>query len=228
MPRSKRDIPEYRLRRHDNGTWYVHWSEARRTKRATTGTEDKAEAQRFLADFTAARHGPPEDPTVSAILDGYLDDRDGIAVAHKRMVEVAVPLRAFFGHMTPRQVTPAYTRAYGKMRGVMPGTVIKELKTLRAALNWALRREWIDRAPFIELPAAPQPRARWLSRDEFALIRMSGHVSTSGSEVEIHPVIRPVLLDDLVVVFLEVLDHDLSVGTGPGRYTHESGEVLGD
>ncbi len=107
MPRAKRDIPEYRLRRNDNGTWYVHWSEDRRSKRQSTGTEDKAEAGRYLADFAAARHGPPEDPTVSAILDGYLADRADVVMDPQRLVDAAKPLRVFFGHMTPRQVTPA-------------------------------------------------------------------------------------------------------------------------
>ncbi len=60
MPPAKRDIPEYRLRRHDNGTWHVHWADDRRSKTRSTGTKDETKAQRFLADFIFGRHELPE------------------------------------------------------------------------------------------------------------------------------------------------------------------------
>ena len=38
--------------------------------------------------------------------------------------------------------------------------------TLRAALQWAMDERWIARLTALEIPSAPQPRDRWLTRDE--------------------------------------------------------------
>jgi integrase len=39
--------------------------------------------------------------------------------------------------------------------------------TLRAALKWAAQEKWIEVAPYVPGPTTPEPRSRWLSRDEF-------------------------------------------------------------
>ncbi len=101
------------------------------------------------------------------VIDGYLEDRHGIVIDHARLVDACKPLRQFFGHMSPRQVNAPHTRAYAGMRNRKPGTVLKELRTLRAVLRWGEHNDWIDKAPHIEMPASPLPRERWLSRDEF-------------------------------------------------------------
>jgi integrase len=51
---------------------------------------------------------------------------------------------------------------------VRPGTIIRELVTLRASLKWAVKDKWIsaDELPFIEVPSSPPPRDRWLTRQE--------------------------------------------------------------
>jgi integrase len=54
-----------------------------------------------------------------------------------------------------------------KSRPVSDGTIIKDLITLRAALNWAEKEGWIDRAPLFAMPVdQPDPRDYWLHRPE--------------------------------------------------------------
>ena len=38
--------------------------------------------------------------------------------------------------------------------------------TLRAALKWAQHEKWITEVPYVEVPAQPPPRDRWLTRHE--------------------------------------------------------------
>ena len=53
-----------------------------------------------------------------------------------------------------------------RRKPVGPGTVIREMVTLRAALRWAMREGWIVAEPYVELPPQPRPRDRWLTREE--------------------------------------------------------------
>ena len=64
------------------------------------------------------------------------------------------------------------TQLYGERRARSASTVRRELSVLRAAINYAVHRGIITRAVYVELPKAPPPRDRWLTRQEAAkLIR---------------------------------------------------------
>jgi integrase len=69
-------------------------------------------------------------------------------------------------------VTPETCSRYGEKRGRSAGTVRRELGVLRAAINHAYKNCVITRRVPVELPDRPEPRDRWLARDEAArLIR---------------------------------------------------------
>lgn len=58
-------MPEYSLKRpvingRQSDTWYVCWSAARRSHRRSTGTSDRQQAERFLAQWSAVQNAPPE------------------------------------------------------------------------------------------------------------------------------------------------------------------------
>ena len=61
------------------------------------------------------------------------------------------------------EVGPANAR---RRKPVKDGTILRELVTLRAALKWAQHEKWITEIPYIEVPSAPPPRDRWLTRHE--------------------------------------------------------------
>ncbi|MCH7936638.1 MAG: site-specific integrase [Proteobacteria bacterium] len=107
----------------------------------------------------------PKTNRIKDIMEAYLADtkaisKDSLQYAWNR-------LDPHFGGLTPEGVTRQSCRRYIKKRkndGVVPGTINKELSTLRAGLRWHDR----NTPAIVELLPAPAPRDRWLTRDEFA------------------------------------------------------------
>lgn len=171
MPRPKLEQPRFRLKLR-RGVWQIEWTEAGQSKRQSTGCREEQAAQQFLTQF-AATYGAPEEPdrkSVEAILDGYLADRKGQAIAYTRLVEASRPLKARLGWLDATDIRPSTSRQYARNRGVGANTVIKELSTLRAAFNWAVRERWLDRAPAVVMPPRPAHRDRWLTDAECAAL----------------------------------------------------------
>jgi integrase len=183
MARPKLDAPNYRLvRRGDR--FYVRWWHEGTWRRVSTGETDKRRASIWLAQFVAGRGtpAPPEQPTVSLILDGYLADRKPVVRAYATLEAAAKALSRHLGDLRPEHLTKERARFYARQRraeGHMvgpatalrkkptsDGTIIRELVTLRAALKWALEGKWISEVPKIEVPRQPPPRDRWLSLEE--------------------------------------------------------------
>lgn len=183
MPRPRLEQPNFKL--VQRGAWfYVRWFENGRKQRVSLGTQDRREAQRKLKQFTAG-YGtpePPAQPTISAILAGYLEDREGQVASLETLKTCCRALERHLGDLEPAHLTVERCRAYVKERGreghmVGPrgarrrkptsiGTAIRDLVTLRAALDWATRKKWIADKPYVEIPPSPPPRNRWLTRDE--------------------------------------------------------------
>ena len=172
-------MPGYKLTRPIvNGkrasVWYVSWSEDGRSYRKSTGETDKGLAEQWLASFTAAMDLPPRGAPVSQICDAYLADRieDGIrdpATVENRLNNI----KSILGAYSPDDLTRPQVRLYHIARrkgGVSDGTINAECRALRAALNWAFKMRWIDKAPFIEAPKEGPPRDRFLSWDEFTAL----------------------------------------------------------
>lgn len=190
MARPKFDTPNYRLIQRGS-RFYVRWWENGTWQRLSTGTEIRAEAQRFLAQFIAGRNAPdaPEQLTIGAILDGYIADRKGRVAAHDTLEVCAKALRRHLGDLEPEHLNRERSRFYAARRRaegylvgppdkrrkkpVSNGTIIRELVTLRAALKWALGEKWITHLPYVEVPEQPQPRERYLTRGEADLLLRS-------------------------------------------------------
>ena len=183
MARPRLDHPTYRLTRR-GGRFYVRWWEGGDHRRISTGTADEPEARRFLAQFVAGRGTPepPAHPTIDAILTGYLEDRKPVVRGYASMETCAKAVRRHLGELQADHLTRERARFYASRRRaegymvgaasarrkkpVQPGTILRELLTLRAALKWAVRESWIPAAPHIEVPRQPAPRDRWLTREE--------------------------------------------------------------
>ena len=178
-------MPDYRLARPViNGkrteTWYIVWSEARRSHRQSTGSTDKVEAQRYLARFGAIQDEPPERFTVGELCDAYLKDRqEDPSVHYPKAIENSLNhVKAHFGLLPPSMVSPMSVKTYTTMRrkaGVKDPTISKELRFLRQAMKYGVRHSWLNAEPEISLPGEGQPRDRFLTREEFA--RLYFHAS---------------------------------------------------
>ncbi|MBU6299623.1 MAG: site-specific integrase, partial [Alphaproteobacteria bacterium] len=78
-------------------------------------------------------------------------------------------LTEHLGTLLPEHLTAEVIKTYNKKRRVGPGTILREIGVLRAALKWAVARKWLapHLRPEIAGPVkAPPPRDRYLSRDE--------------------------------------------------------------
>lgn len=173
MARPRLEKPEYRLNPNREGYWEVRWTERGRTRSVSTRTRDRSSAEEWLTLFLAGRDNPepPDNPTIAAILEGYRADRekDGVRSDHT-LKNSCNQLGAILGCLLPDHLSQETIRRYATERslaGRQPGTVLRELGTLRAALHWAKREKWIAAAPEFRMPVRqPAPRDRWLTRQE--------------------------------------------------------------
>jgi integrase len=155
-------MPDYRLKSF-RGYWHAVWSENGGTKRVSLRTKDRAEAERSLADLR--KNTNLKDPTVGDIVEAYLEDKKDTARSHGRMEFAWQAARGTFANLRPDQITRDVCRRYTKRRraeGVGDATILKEINTVRQAMNWAK-----EGRPTFEAPSAPAPRDRHLTRAEY-------------------------------------------------------------
>lgn len=143
------------------GKWYAVWTEDGKTRRASLRTKDRAQAEREFADFLKRWNAPGE--TIAEIMAAYIQDKTVSAVDVERLRYAWARLRPMFGSLRPDQVTRQLCRSYTESRSRSPGTIRRELTTLRAGLRWFDPQ---TRA-VLELPPPPPPRERHLSREEY-------------------------------------------------------------
>jgi integrase len=99
----------------------------------------------------------------------------------KRIGYAIAALVPFWDSRMVSDVTRETCRAYGRSRGKAPGTIRRELATLRAAINYAKDEGRITYAPTVHLPQKPEGKDRWLRREEAAALlnaARNGHAST--------------------------------------------------
>lgn len=106
---------------------------------------------------------------VLEVLDLY--QRENRAIAHLRIKYAVKALKRFFSGKTTLQIDIPLCRQYTAHRmgeGVTMSTVARELTTLRAACNHALRWKRIDLSEMatFEIPADLPKREIWLFKDE--------------------------------------------------------------
>src|SRR5690349_1408928 len=105
MARPKLTTPNYQLVKR--GEWYsIQWWEAGMPKRVPTGTRDRGEAQKALAQFIAGQGTPepPAQPTIKDILDAYLADRRTVVRHYERLEMAAKPLTRHLGNLEPQHL----------------------------------------------------------------------------------------------------------------------------
>jgi len=160
MSRPRKPSRIVRIRGKEN--WYVR--DGREVY--STGTSDEGAAQCFLSEYLAAKSAP-KSPTVSALLDLRLDDLKSSGKARAAKTPTFHnQLKAHFGPIRPERITPQFVKDYWKKRKHVPSALIEELFELRTTLRMAVKNDWIDKAPYIDIPAKRPPRERFLTRDQ--------------------------------------------------------------
>ena len=148
-------------------TWYVVWTDKGRTKRRSSGSTLKVEAERFLEKLRAEHERPKERFDMNAIFDGYERDRIADNRNASNLRTSLKPLRSFFGAMTPDIVNQASISRYKAHRAEKLASCTRELLTLRAALKWAYASEWTDSYRPFKVSANRNPRKRFMTEQEF-------------------------------------------------------------
>lgn len=170
-----------------NGVWEIRWTVNGRSQRLSTRTENLREAQQvfagFLIEYEEDRTKGRGDPRVADVLDEYLEGHVRVKVADPvRYENILATLREGLPDQLrvseiQTAVVDRYLRARrsgailgGKKRPgrrvTSEGTLRLEITTLKAALEFARKRGWVDKAPHIELPAGPERREKWLTKAE--------------------------------------------------------------
>ena len=157
--------------------FYIVWTDGGRSRQRSTRTTDREQAETQLGEFlyVRRRRDGPSDPAsilVTDVLEEYLAERGPKIEASERVAYAVLALTDFFEGNTVADVTPQTCGRYSDKRGRSAGTVRRELGVLRAAINYAHRNGRITRPVSVELPERPEPKDRWLTRQEAArLIR---------------------------------------------------------
>lgn len=172
------------VRKSDNGFWYIHWSEGRRSKRQSTGTTDEDEAYQTFAQWIliggkdrtvgAAEHAY----TVAELWDVYMEKHVKRQVVGKATIDYAWKnLQPHFGQLLFDQVSQDRIDEYERLRAAgkigrksKSVTIRREIATLMASLNFCaappLRLIPKANIEVVKMPHAGDPRDRWLKIDE--------------------------------------------------------------
>jgi integrase len=158
--------------------YYMRWNENGRSHERSTGTGDRAAAEKIFGQWLATRAEPqrggphyPAEAAIADILSRYAESRGPALAAPERIGFAIDRLCDWWGDRRVDAIRPETCRQYRLARrkqGVKEATAAKELSTLRAAVNWAVKNGDLTSAPFVELPPRQPGRDRWLTRAEVA------------------------------------------------------------
>lgn len=178
------------LKLNDRGVWEIRWFDSR-SRRRSTGTADRREAELVLAGFLQGGshiRTPGATVTVGQCINAYIDEHLKPAKRTGDHVDefLAPKLRAWFGAIAVDKLSPADWIAYQAARrvgGIMTpdgicgraagdAAIGNEGRVLLAALNHAADARLIprDHIPKITLPADAPPRDRVLTPDELSAL----------------------------------------------------------
>jgi integrase len=190
MPRPNRG-PYLKFLR-ERSAFYIFWSEAGVTRKRSTGTADRGAAETSLGEFLRERQiscrpagpaSPAQYPIASAI-DLYGTLHAPHTADPARIAYAMTSLLDFWGELNVDAVTKQTCRAYGLWRKRSPGTVRRELGTLKAALNFAHQEGRLTSVPVVHLPDRPEGRERWLTKNEAA--RLLNAARNSRGDVRLY------------------------------------------
>lgn len=144
-----------------------------RQRRTGCGPDDRAEAERQLADYIAAKYQPGRtlrDPAripVADVIGIYLSEKVRDQARLPEVAARAERLLAFFGDKMLGDITGQMCRAYAADRGKQ-ASARRELEDLRAAIRFHWMEGMATAETKIVLPPKPQARERYLTRGEAA------------------------------------------------------------
>lgn len=177
------------LKKHDNGVYYVHWTDGRRSKRVSTREVSLAAAQRFLGTFLLMDRSDDTRQTTDALVT--ISEAWGAyetaqirkrAVAAARNRSIGRHLCAAFGDLPVASLRQSHVDRYVSNRAAAEATICLELRKLTACINHAVKAKLMPASdkPDFESPDAPEPRDRWLREDEIRRVHAAAEEMRRG------------------------------------------------
>ncbi|NDV53853.1 tyrosine-type recombinase/integrase [Yangia sp. PrR003] len=166
--------------------------------RISTSTDSRAKAEEALQDYLDRKLRPsgparPQELTVGQVLEYYAEEHAPQTADPARIAYAIEALAPFWGSIFVSEVKGALCRRYASQRvhkktgkPIAAGTVRRELGTLQAALRHAAAEgHLIGTAPIVKLPAKPDAKERWLTRQEAAwLLRAARKLNSDGRHLQ--------------------------------------------
>ena len=156
----------YECKPAENGVWYIHWTDGRRSKRQTTRQKNVSGAQAFFDQWLTLLRSEAVFNAVPTIEDLWLAK---YGPATSRVTAAWKHLQPVFGHLRPAEVTPELEISYAASRGIAQSTLRLELSLLRSVWNHAVKARLLNLEDTPVLPPLPEPsapRERVLTDDE--------------------------------------------------------------
>ena len=174
-------------RRKDTGIYII-----RDTGRGehSTGTRERGEAEKVLAQYLAERNRPSgpataDQLTIARVLTIYAEEHAPHVHDPARIAYAITPLVRHFGDLPLSAITRETCRGYARGRfkatksnpetgetleisPIAAGTIRKELGVLAAAVNYCKEEGYVLNPPKVHLPPKPGHKDRWLTRSEAA------------------------------------------------------------
>src|SRR5262245_33721688 len=156
---------------HKRRCYYITWTERGRSRERSTGTANREQAEIALAEFIQqrTRSAGPRDPAemlITDILADYAQEHGPATSAPWRIGALAT----FWEGRSVAEVTKQTCAGYVRARERSAGTSRRELGVLRAAINYAHAEGRLTRTVSVHLPESTEPRDRWLTRKEVAVL----------------------------------------------------------
>jgi integrase len=150
------------------GAWAAYERVDGQPKRTSLGTADRTVAARRLIDLEHARRRKAT--TVAELFAIYFEERASRSPSKATTLFAWKLLEPVFGHLRPDQITRALTRDYAakeRQRGISDGKIRRDLSVLSAAIRYSDKQS----PAVIEMPPAPPPKSRHLTREEYGDLR---------------------------------------------------------
>jgi len=160
---------------HKRRCYYITWTERGRSRERSTGTANREQAEIALAEFIQqrTRSAGPRDPAemlITDILADYAQEHGPATSAPWRIGYAIAALATFWEGRSVAEVTKQTCAGYVRARERSAGTSRRELGVLRAAINYAHAEGRLTRTVSVHLPESTEPRDRWLTRKEVAVL----------------------------------------------------------